>query len=98
MDTIKQLFDAIQSGEFEAVRQLLAAEPALANARNDGGMAPLMMAVYFGRRDLADLLLRHGAEVDIFVASALGMQDRVEHILRADRGAVDSYSPDGWTP
>jgi uncharacterized protein len=98
MDSTKQLFDAIQAGNVDALGQLLAAEPALANARNDGGMSPLMMATYFGRRDVANVLMQHGAEVDIFVASALGLPDRVEQILGADQGAVESYSPDGWTP
>jgi ankyrin repeat protein len=98
MDSTKQLFDAIHAGDVETLGRLLAGEPALANARNDGGMAPLMMATYFGRRDVADLLIERGAEVDIFVASALGLPDRVEQILRVDQGAIESYSPDGWTP
>ncbi len=92
-----ELFEAVQAGDVAGVRKLIAAQPALVHAKNDGSMSPLMLATYFGRRDVADLLLEHGAEADIFTAAALGMTERITELLKEDGGLVSALSPDGWT-
>ena len=47
--------------------------------------------------EFADLLLRHGAELDAFSAAALGRTDQLAVLI--DRGEADlgARSPDGWT-
>ena len=62
-------------GDLEFVRARLAENPTLANAAWDWGdgdwESALGAAGHMGRRDIAELLLAHGARLDLFVAAML---------------------------
>jgi ankyrin repeat protein len=92
------LFEALQKGEAERVAELLREHPGWVDARNDEGDTPLLVAVYAGRRDLSDLLLRAGAGIDVFEAAAAGLTGRVAELLDEDPSRARAYSHDGWTP
>jgi hypothetical protein len=70
-------------GDLEAVRAALEIDPTLANAAWDWGDGDwetgLGAAAHMGRSDIAELLLAHGARMDVFAAAML---DQVE-IVRA---------------
>jgi hypothetical protein len=70
-------------GDLEAVRAALEVDPTLANAAWDWGDGDwetgLGAAAHMGRNDIAELLLAHGARMDVFAAAML---DQVE-IVRA---------------
>src|SRR5919204_4385777 len=74
-------------GDFDAVRSLLEEQPALVNAAWDWGggdwETPLGAAAHMGRRDIAELLLEHGARLDVFAAAMLGETEIVRAILDA---------------
>jgi ankyrin repeat protein len=91
------IFEAVKAGDIDAVRALLDANPALVNARTDSGMTPIVTATYWGRREVADVLIASGAEVDLHTAAALGMTQRVGDLLEAAPALIDRHSPDGWT-
>jgi hypothetical protein len=78
-----QAFVGNAHGDIDAVRAALAGEPTLANASWDWGdgdwETALGAAAHMGRRDIAELLLAHGARMDVFAAAML---DDVE-IVRA---------------
>src|SRR5713226_1245132 len=93
-----ELFALVEAGDLEKVTRRLEDDPGLANARNEGGDSPLLVALYHGRRDLADLFLRTGAEVSLFEACVLGRRDLVDERLRRDPDLVRAHSHDGWTP
>jgi len=59
---VEELSAAIKRGEEAGVKRLLAADPALANARDVEGSTPLLSAVDFHKPALVSLLLRHGAD------------------------------------
>lgn len=59
---VTELFAAIRRGEEAAVERLLAADPALANARDAEGSTPLLAAVDAHRAGLIPLLLGRGAD------------------------------------
>jgi hypothetical protein len=69
-------FVAQAHAELDRVRDLLRAEPALANAAWDWGggdwETALGAAAHMGRRDIALLLIAAGARVDVFAAAMLG--------------------------
>ena len=67
-DRLIALFAAIRRGEAEPVERLLAAAPALANARDEEGSTPLLAAVDAHRAALIPLLLRHGANPHLVYA------------------------------
>jgi ankyrin repeat protein len=58
------IFEASALGRTERLRQLLDAEPSLANAWSGDGFQPLGLASFFGNVDAARLLVERGAEVN----------------------------------
>lgn len=58
------VFEASALGRVERVRELLEADPSVANAWADDGFQPLGLASFFGHADVARLLVQHGAEVN----------------------------------
>jgi ankyrin repeat protein len=97
-DPTEQLFEAIKVGDLAAVTALLASDPALVNAPHASGLPPLMLATYFGRKEVVDLLLAKGAGLDIFAAAALGEVEQIDALLRVDHELIGAHSADGWTP
>lgn len=97
MDTAG-LFDAIKAGEFERVKAMVTANPALVTARARTGESAILTAVYHQQKEIANLLVARGAPLTIFEACAAGELERVERLLDEDGLAVAAYSADGWTP
>lgn len=86
-------------GDLERVRQLLQQEPALANASWDWGGGDwetgLGAAAHMGRRDIAELLISHGARVDIFAAAMLGKLAIVKALIEWHPAMAKSPGPHG---
>ena len=80
-------FVANAHGDLEAVRSALDDHPNLANAAWDWGDGDwetgLGAAAHMGRRDIAELLLGHGARLDVFAAAMLGDTEVVRAVLTA---------------
>jgi ankyrin repeat protein len=55
--------EAAAIGDADALRRLLDEHPARANARSGDGWTPLHLAGFFGRREVAELLLARGASL-----------------------------------
>jgi ankyrin repeat protein len=55
--------EAVALGDVAALKRLLDEHPARANARSGDGWTPLHLAGFFGRRDVAELLLARGASL-----------------------------------
>jgi len=92
-------FVANAHGDQDYVRNALADHPTLANATWDWGggdfESALGAAGHMGRRDIAELLLAHGARLDVFVAAMLGHVDVVRAVLAANPDARDARGPHG---
>jgi ankyrin repeat protein len=91
------LVEAVQGGDQERVRALLAAQPSLAGTRADDGVSVLLHALYRGDRALAELLRRDAPPLDVFDAAALGETARLAELLDGDPSLVHARSPDGFT-
>ena len=91
------LWLAICEGDQASVEAIVEKRPDLARGLTEEGLPLTLGAVYRGHPGVADLLLRHGAEIDPFSAAALGRTDQLEVLI--DRGAAElaARSPDGWT-
>lgn len=94
----EQLFAALRAGQLDVVRALLASDPPLGHARNEGGATPLLAAVYSGKRETATALVEAGIVPDLWEAAALGDEPRLRTLLAANPQVLNEYSPDGWTP
>lgn len=86
-------------GDLARVTELLAAEPALVNACWDWGggdfETALGAAAHTGRREIAVLLLSHGARLDVFAAAMLGKLEIVKAALAAYPEALKVPGPHG---
>ena len=87
--------------QIEKVAALVEAHPALANAAIDWGFGDWESAVgaaaHMGRRDVAELLLSHGARPDIFTLAMMGRVDAVRAIVEAQPGVQGISGPHGIT-
>jgi hypothetical protein len=96
-DDLVREFVANAHGDLEAVRNALAGEPAFANASWDWGGGDwetgLGAAAHMGRRDIAELLLVHGARLDVFAAAMLGETEVVRAVLATRPEVRDSLGP-----
>jgi hypothetical protein len=86
-------------GDIDFVRAALAEDSTLANATWDWGdgdwETALGAAGHMGRRDIAELLLAHGARLDLFVAAMLGEVEIVEAMLNAYPELREANGPHG---
>lgn len=88
------LFEAIRAGDRAGVMALLAEDPSLAGATEDG-VSAILLAAYHGQEELARLLAQQGGHLDLFEAAALGDAARVGALLAEDPGLADQTTPDG---
>jgi ankyrin repeat protein len=93
----QELFDAIRENDKDKVARLIAANPALAHARNEAGISALMQARYGFRPEIVELLQRAVGELDVFEAATLGDVPRLHALLANDPGLAKSFSSDGFT-
>lgn len=97
MNTASDVIAAVQGGDAEKLRALLAGNPSLAAARDANGVSAIMHAAYRRRADMLDMLADANPNLDIFEATATGRAERVSALLRGDRSLATSFSADGFT-
>jgi ankyrin repeat protein len=97
MSVATRMIEAVKAGDADGLRTILTGDAEAATAREEGGDSPLLIALYHGRRDLAELMLSHGRRVDAFEAAAVGDVDALRTALDADPTLASRLSHDGWT-
>jgi uncharacterized protein len=83
------IFELIDAGDAEGVRDLLAADPALAAAEDEQGLSVVMRAAYRGR-EVFDAVREADPPLGPFDRIVLGRSDGLP--------APDAWTPDGFTP
>lgn len=92
-----QLFEAIKADDAAAVRAALeAVAPPTRVVDPASGVSALLVAIYYGRGAIKDMLLAVWPPLDIFEAAALGDETRVRELVAEDRSRIDAMSPDGF--
>jgi ankyrin repeat protein len=98
MGSTEELFEAIEAGDVDAIRSLVAADPRVAAARDAEGVSALMRARYRSDRACTQAILSALPQLDVFEAATFGDLDRLTSLLDADPGGATSRSGDGFTP
>jgi ankyrin repeat protein len=93
-----EFFGAVKQGDAMKVAAMIKEDPSLLADKDEQGLGPYTVARYSRQDEVSRLLLEKGVELDIFAACLAGVSERVVDLLAADRGLVNSYSHDGWTP
>ena len=81
------IFDLIDAGDRDGVRELLARDPGAAAEKDEHGLTVVMRAAY---RGLADVVLAADPPLEPFDRIVVGRSD--------DLPAPDAWTPDGFTP
>lgn len=92
---MSELTDAIKAGDRSRIETLLAGDPSLARTA-EHNVTPILLAIYHGKPDLAQLLADHGAPVSFGEAVAMGDAGRVKTMLGQDPDLLHSRTPDGF--
>jgi ankyrin repeat protein len=90
------VFTTAQSGDAEALRRLLDANPRLMEERDAGGSTPLAYAATAGKTNTLRLLLARGAVVD--ATNRLGLTPLLHAALRSHAAAVAALLEAGANP
>ena len=89
-------FEAVKKGDREAVeRQLEEEDPGLIHAR-ENGLSPILVAAYYGHRELASYLADKTVALTVFEASATGKINNILRLLARDPQLVNAYADDGF--
>ena len=89
---------AIESGNANQLKELLATDRSLGAARDAGGVSALMQALYRQRKDMVEMLRMARPDLDIFEAASLGRPDLVEDMVMRNPRLANARSGDGFTP
>jgi uncharacterized protein len=92
-----EFIDKVKKGDDEEVSRMLDANPSLANAADNHGVSPLMLALYYGHRSTAETLSRRKGSLDLFEAAALGATGQLLEILKNHPERANDVSLDGFT-
>ena len=98
MDAGTEIFDVVRAGDTARLKALLAADPALANTRNERGHSPVLIAQYHHKKEAVAVLIAAKPELDVFDAASVGATERVAELLDRDPAQVNAYSSDGFYP
>jgi len=92
----QQFFQAIADGKADEVRRLLGENLALAEAANEQGLSPLMVACYHMKANCIALLKAQRSRLTLCEAAAVGSPTDVQAALESE--LVNTRSPDGFSP
>jgi ankyrin repeat protein len=94
----EQLMDAIKAGDKPVIERLLQEDPSLVGARAPNGTSAILLAAYYGRADLAQVFIAHGAKLDLYEACAVGDLEQARTLVNENRDAVNAFAADGFFP
>ncbi|HYH92528.1 MAG TPA: ankyrin repeat domain-containing protein [Candidatus Saccharimonadales bacterium] len=102
------VFEATALGYVDRLRERLEEDPARAGAFSPDGFTALHYAAFFGKIEVARILLEHGASVDAYTtnafanqplhAAAAGRNVELCRVLLAAGADVDATQHGGYTP
>ena len=93
-----EIFTAIKGGDAATVERLLERDRALVDARDENELSPILVALYYGKSEIAAAILRRGPTLNVFEAAAAGDVARVREIVGRDRAQANAVSSDGFSP
>jgi ankyrin repeat protein len=107
MITANQMGEAAQEGDLAKLKDFLKDFPSLVNSHNDDGWTPLHLAAHYGHREVVELLLARGAQVNLksensmkntaVRAAVAGNRTNVVDVSLARSASVNTRQHGGWT-
>jgi ankyrin repeat protein len=94
---MQELFAAIQGGDRERVRSLLAERPDALLAMNPDGATPVLYAKYLGQAEVLEEIVAAMPALSAFEAAAVGLLPALERAIGEAPESLRAWSADGWT-
>lgn len=88
---------AVKRGDRDAVERMLHSDPALLSAKDENGTSALLTAYYHGKAEIANTLLAHQPDLDLYEAATVGDAARIRELVAGDGAGVNAYAGDGFT-
>ena len=91
----KELIEAVQKGDSKTVSALLDEDRSLLTAKS-GSVSAVVLALYHGHPEIAQLFTQRGVKLTLADACAVGDSRRALEFLDRDPSLINSYSDDGY--
>lgn len=88
---------AIQEGNIEIVKTALSGNPSLINTKTEQGLSVLLLAMYYRKNDIVNVLLENKKDFNFFEAAASGQLDVVKKHLENEPYILNEFAVDGFT-
>jgi ankyrin repeat protein len=98
MTDVKTFHEHVKSGDLDAVRADLAADPALLNATNEAGQSAFLLSKYYRQAKVSDYLLGLKPRLDVFTLCVAGHTSDVLAEIDKTPDLLEAHNTDGWTP
>lgn len=98
MADLKTFHEHVKTGQLDAVKADLAADPALLDGTNEAGQCAFLLAKYYRQGAVADYLLSLHPNLDVFTLCVAGHTAEVLKAIDAKPELLEAHSTDGWTP
>ena len=87
-----------RQGDVAKVKEMLEADPLLAQSKDQNGLSVVLKATYYGKRDVVEALLASGVQLNIFEAAATGQtivsapcSKKIRHLCSPTRPMVSHH-------
>ncbi|MEJ6982311.1 ankyrin repeat domain-containing protein [Pedobacter sp. P351] len=88
----------IQTGNINALKELLDLKPALANGKTSLNVSPLLLSCYYKKPEISDIILKFIKDLNIHESAAVGKFDSLASNIYKNPELINSFSDDGFTP
>lgn len=96
--SLSLLEEYIETSNSIAIDDLLHGNPRLAMERTSHDISPLLLACYYNKSQIVNVLLKHLEKVTIHEAVAAGLEEEVIQMVTDDASIIDHVSDHGFTP
>ena len=91
-----KFIEAIKAGDTDTVATLLHESPNIIRETQSPD-SPIMLSIYFGQLQVAELLVQSGVTLTLHEAAVIGKLERVQEILQTDPERLEEFSSDGFS-
>src|SRR5437660_4006484 len=72
----EEFLETIKKRDVAGLKRFLEREPSLASTKDRNGVSAILVAIYYGNKEAADLIAAKKPELDVFEAASLGHLDQ----------------------
>ncbi|UKT66096.1 ankyrin repeat domain-containing protein [Pedobacter mucosus] len=95
---ITQLEEQIEAGNLPAVKAILIQNSILASTKTSHHISPLLLACYYKKHEIAELITEFVDNLTLFEACAVGKLDIATLLIFQSPTIINDFSDDGFTP